>query len=122
MTTAERQDPRRDDSGVPAWMDGVLRLALKAGAHRRGMRVAPLAGGVSSDIYRVDAGGLTFCVKRALPKLKVAADWHAPVERNRFEVDWMRTVAALAPGSVPAILAEDPDAGAFAMTWLDPDR
>jgi aminoglycoside phosphotransferase (APT) family kinase protein len=82
----------------------------------------PLSGGVSSDIYRVDADGLTFCVKRALPKLKVAADWRAPVERNRYEVGWMRTAAGIVPDSVPGILGEDPAAGAFAMAWLPPDR
>ena len=30
------------------------------------------------------------CVKRALSRLKVAAEWHAPVERNRYEAEWMR--------------------------------
>jgi len=44
--------------------------------------LTPLAGGVSSDIYRVDDGDRVFVVKRALPKLKVEADWHADVRRN----------------------------------------
>ena len=66
--------------------------------------VEPLAGGVSSDIFRVDAGGRTFCVKRALPKLKVARDWRAPGSRNRSEVAWLRTVADLLPDNVPALL------------------
>ncbi|HEX4886215.1 MAG TPA: phosphotransferase, partial [Casimicrobiaceae bacterium] len=70
----------------------------------------------------VEAGTTTFCVKRALPKLKVAADWRAPVGRNRFEVEWLRVAAAIAPGAVPRILAEDPQAGAFAMEWLPPER
>jgi aminoglycoside phosphotransferase (APT) family kinase protein len=81
-----------------------------------------LPGGVSSDIYRVKTPLATFCVKRALPKLKVAADWRAPVGRNRHEVEWMRTAGAIVPGAVPRILAEDPEAGAFAMEWLPPER
>ncbi len=85
-------------------------------------RFTPLPGGVSSDIYRVDLPGRTLCVKRALPKLKVAADWRAPIERNRYEVEWLREVARIAPGVVPALLGEDPDAGAFAMEWLPPER
>jgi aminoglycoside phosphotransferase (APT) family kinase protein len=85
------------------------------------IQLTPLAGGVSSDIYRVDAGIRTFCVKRALPKLKVAGDWQAPVARNRSEVAWLRRVAAICPGHVPAILGDDPAGGAFAMTWLAPD-
>lgn len=80
-----------------------------------------LAGGVSSDIVRVDAGGRTFCVKRALPKLKVAGDWQAPVARNRSEVAWLARVAAICPGQVPRVLGEDPAAGLFAMEWLPPE-
>jgi aminoglycoside phosphotransferase (APT) family kinase protein len=80
-----------------------------------------LAGGVSSDIYRAECGSLTCAVKRALPKLKVAADWRAPVERNRWEVEWMRVAGGVVPEAVPAILGEDRAAGAFAMAWLPPD-
>jgi 5-methylthioribose kinase len=87
-----------------------------------------LAGGVSSDILRVDlsgraldpSAGRSICFKRALAKLKVAADWRAPVERNHAEVEWMRVAEELAPGSVPRILGEDEQAGAFAMEYLDP--
>jgi hypothetical protein len=39
---------------------------------------------VSSDVYRADLPVRSVCVKRALAKLKVAADWRAPVERNRW--------------------------------------
>jgi len=86
------------------------------------VQMEPLAGGVSSDIYRVQADGRTLCVKRALPKLKVAADWRAPVERNRYEVAWLREAGTIVPGAVPALLGEDPQAGAFAMEWLPPER
>lgn len=82
----------------------------------------PLAGGVSSDIFRVDVDGQTLCVKRALPRLKVAADWRAPVERNAYEAEWLRVAGSIVPGSVPRLLAEDSSAGAFAMEWLPPDR
>lgn len=44
------------------------------------------SGSVSSDIWRIEADGRVFCVKRALAKLKVAADWFAPVERDKYEV------------------------------------
>jgi aminoglycoside phosphotransferase (APT) family kinase protein len=81
----------------------------------------PLAGGVSSDIYRVEMPSGVICVKRALARLKVAADWRAPVERNRYEVEWMRVAGGIVPAAVPAILGEDREAGAFAMAWLPPD-
>jgi aminoglycoside phosphotransferase (APT) family kinase protein len=83
--------------------------------------LVPLAGGVSSDIYRVDLPVGSICVKRALPKLKVAAEWRAPVERNRWEVAWMRIAATVVPAAVPEILGEDRDAGCFAMAYLPPD-
>ena len=83
------------------------------------VEVTPLTGGVSSDIVRVQAQGRDFCVKRALSKLKVQADWRAPVERNHWEVEWMRTSAAIDPTCAPAVLAEDRDAGVFVMEFLD---
>jgi len=86
------------------------------------IRLTPLAGGVSSDIYRAELPGRTVCVKRALARLKVAAEWRAPVERNRWEVEWMRVAGAIVPPAVPAILGEDRAAGCFAMAYLDPER
>jgi aminoglycoside phosphotransferase (APT) family kinase protein len=84
------------------------------------VRVMPLTGGVSSDISLVEVDGRRFCVKRALPKLKVAAHWEAPVERNAAEVAWMRAVAQWLPQAVPKILGEDREAGLFAMDYLPP--
>jgi hypothetical protein len=80
-----------------------------------------LAGGVSSDIYRVDLATGPVCVKRALPQLKVSAVWEAPVERNRWEVAWMRTAAAIVPQFVPRVLADDAESRAFAMEFLAPE-
>ncbi|MCF3629639.1 aminoglycoside phosphotransferase family protein [Thalassospiraceae bacterium LMO-SO8] len=79
-----------------------------------------LAGGVSSDIWRADLARGPVCVKRALAKLKVKADWFAPVERNAFEVAWMETANGLQPGIAPRVLAHDADQGVFAMAYLDP--
>jgi 5-methylthioribose kinase len=83
-------------------------------------RWTPLTGGVSSDIWRVDLASGPLCVKRALPKLKVAADWHAPTSRNAYEWAWLRFASEHVPEAVPRPLAHDPDAGLFAMAFLDP--
>ena len=56
----------------------------------------------------VEEEGRHFCVKRALAKLRVKADWRVPVERNAYEAAWLKDAARLAPGSAPRILAEDP--------------
>ncbi|MBM3535581.1 MAG: aminoglycoside phosphotransferase family protein [Alphaproteobacteria bacterium] len=82
---------------------------------------APLTGGVSSDIWKVDFPSGPICVKRALAKLKVAQDWRAPVDRSRYEIRWFRTVARFLPKAVPSIVAADEEAGVFAMTYLDPE-
>ena len=84
------------------------------------VRIEPLTGGVSSDIFRVESRGRVMAVKRALPKLKVASDWHAPTERNRYEVAWMEVAGGAVPEAVPEILAHDEASGLFAMTYLDP--
>jgi len=82
----------------------------------------PLAGGVSSDIWRVELPDRTFCVKRALGRLKVQADWYAPVSRNAYEWAWLKFAATHAPDAVPAPIAHDPELGMFAMEYLDPER
>jgi aminoglycoside phosphotransferase (APT) family kinase protein len=86
------------------------------------VKITALSGGVSSDISLVEAGGRSFCVKRALPRLKVAALWEAPIERNAAEAAFMRAVARWLPRAVPRVLGEDAEAGLFAMDYLPPER
>jgi aminoglycoside phosphotransferase (APT) family kinase protein len=81
-------------------------------------RLAPLAGGVSSDIYLVEDGPDRFVVKRALPRLRVRDEWRADVRRNDVERAYLEAVGRLAPGSVPRVLFAHPAAGYFAMEYL----
>lgn len=104
-------------------------LALEASLRRMGLWEAgepvvltPLTGGVSSQIVRADIPRGALCIKRALSRLKVAAEWEAPVERNVAEVAWMRLAGKLIPGCVPQILGEDQVCRAFAMSYLDPSH
>jgi len=90
----------------------VLRLLRRAG-----LEIGPfeeLSGGVSSEIWKVG----DVCVKRALPRLRVAQVWEAPIERNRYERLWLQAAAAAAPGSAPRVLAWDDAAGVFAMEYV----
>lgn len=106
--------------GIPE-LEGKLRAAklipLGAQAH-----FTPLTGGVASDIWKVETGGTPFVVKRALPKLRVAADWHAPISRNKSEAGWLRVAKRIAPDAAPDVLFHDPDAGMFAMNFFPPER
>lgn len=101
----------------------VLAFLRKHGLARAGEvpGAEALAGGVSSDIWRIDleggAAGGSVVVKRALARLRVAQVWEAPVERNRYERLWLETANAIVPGVAPKILAGG-DEGLFAMEYL----
>ena len=77
-----------------------------------------LTAGVSSDIWRVDLPGGPVCIKRALAKLRVSADWRAPVERNLYEARWMKRANQAVPGAAPRLLGQDAESGALAMEFL----
>jgi fructosamine-3-kinase len=99
---------------------GILRHMglLAVGAKAHGER---LTGGVSSDIWRIDLDSGPICIKRALSRLRVAADWHAPVERNRYEARWMQRANAAVRGAAPRLLGADASVGALAMEYLPPE-
>ncbi len=108
--------------------DPVIAGDILAAMRRMGIAVDDaatgdrLTGGVSSDIWRIDAAAGPICVKRALAKLRVAADWQAPVERNLYEARWMQRANGAVPGAAPALLGQDETGGVLAMAFLPPDN
>jgi aminoglycoside phosphotransferase (APT) family kinase protein len=96
-------------------IDALDRMHLLAGVTPAGV---PLAGGVSSDIWRIDLPTGSICIKRALAKLRVNADWCAPVERNVYEARWMRVASRIVPNAVPEVLGQDEVTGTLAMAYL----
>jgi aminoglycoside phosphotransferase (APT) family kinase protein len=115
MTEAAPLSQTLDDNAIAA---ALLRIGLTSPGERP--RCRPLEGGVSSDIWLVELPGRRLCVKRALPRLKVAQLWEAPVARNRHEYAWFEAAGRICPDAVPPLLGEDPEAGLFAMEYLDP--
>jgi aminoglycoside phosphotransferase (APT) family kinase protein len=109
-------NPQTDHAALA---DALGRMALLAPGET--FTAETLSGGVSCDVWRVDLAGGSICVKRALPKLRVAADWRAPLERAGTEVDWYRLVAGIDPRLVPEILGEDRARHIFAMEYLRPE-
>jgi aminoglycoside phosphotransferase (APT) family kinase protein len=105
-------------SEVPDILDALRRMKV-VGANETPV-ITALSGGVSGDVFRVELASGTICVKRALPKLRVAAEWLAPVERIHSEVDWFRFAGEVEPGCVPRIIAEDKTAHLFAMNYFEP--
>jgi 5-methylthioribose kinase len=106
--------------GMDEIRSALLRMGLARPDDIRAM--TPLGGGVSCDVFVVDLPGGRICVKRALPKLRVAADWHAPPERAQTEVAWIRLIGGIDPKWVPRILGEDHHQHIFAMEYLPPER
>ena len=77
-----------------------------------------LTGGVSCDVWKVETPSGPIVVKRPLPQLRVAAEWHAPVERGTSEVRWLRRARGVDARIAPEVLAELPTGHAFAMRFL----
>ena len=107
-------------SNPPALKAALIRMGLVEDQDE--VKVTHLTGGVSSSIIKIDCADKSFCLKQALPKLKVAKDWFAPVERVFGEIDWLKTIAVFSPDSVPEILAKDQESGSFTMSFLAPEQ
>jgi len=84
----------------------------------RDVVLEPLTGGVSCDVWKVETPSGPIVVKRPLEQLRVAAEWHAPVERGQSEVRWLRRARGVDPRIAPEVLAELPTGHAFAMRFL----
>jgi aminoglycoside phosphotransferase (APT) family kinase protein len=103
-----------------SWEALLPRMFADAGIDATaGFSVEPLTGGVSSDIVRIRLkDGRDFAAKRALPQLKVATEWKAPLERNHYEVAWLRRANSVVPGAAPQVLAEDREYGVALLEYL----
>lgn len=84
--------------------------------------IEKLEGGVSSIILKVLSASKTYCIKQALPVLKVAKVWHAPVERIYSEINWLKAVAQILPGMVPEVLGVDRLTNSFIMPFFPPEH
>ena len=94
----------------------------KAGAP---VSVTPLSGGVASDIAKVTVGQAgtadqtIYCVKFALAKLRVKADWFAPVTRNKAEYQWLKTAAQISPDTTIQLYGHSERLNGFVMSYLE---
>lgn len=110
------------DNALVTASPNIVEVLIAGGFLPPGAKVEllPMAGGVSSDVFRLELPDGPVCVKRALPRLRVAADWRAPVERSHSEVEWLRFARAFAGEAVPQVLYEDRAASLFVMNFFDP--
>ncbi len=82
----------------------VAREVVAAAAE---LSVEELTGGVSGTVLAVRGPGVALVVKQALPKLRVAGEWRAPVRRTDTEAAALRLAARLVPGHVPPVVDSD---------------
>lgn len=139
MTTTSEQDSGLDERCAS------LLTELGLGCASDIIEVTPLTGGVASDIalVRVSSGGgsgggssggsvdspdsdsansvRNICMKFALPKLQVEADWFAPVERNSSEYSWLEAVSLISPNNSVRLYGCSPSLHGFAMEFLGGD-
>jgi aminoglycoside phosphotransferase (APT) family kinase protein len=98
----------------------LCEMGLIADGEQFGVRA--LSGGVSCDVYEVRTKKRAFCVKRALPRLRVAAEWYAPSERSESEVAWIGLVRGIDARWAPEILGEDRARHLFVMPYYPPEQ
>src|SRR5262249_50753003 len=70
----------------------------------------------------VEAGGRTYVVKRALPGVRGAKIWEAPVARSEAGWKWLNFVRAIVPNAVPRGLSHEADAAMIASQYLETQR
>lgn len=100
--------------------EGIVNGLRRAGVIGEGDPVfEPLAGGVSCDVWKVDTPGGPVVVKQALGRLRVEADWEAPVERSENEVRWLQRARSINIHLAPEVLAEFRSEHAFVMRFLE---
>ena len=100
------------------------RLFVSMGLAQQGEipRIVALTGGVSSSIYRVEWRSGVYCLKQALPQLKVVKEWRVPVDRVFAEIDWLKTAGTVVPQHVPRVLGQDDASKSFVMEYLADDH
>ena len=86
------------------------------------INITALTGGVSSNIFHLTTAQGQYCLKQALPQLKVAKQWLAPVDRVFAEIDWLQIVEKISPQSVPRVLGVDQASKSFVMQYLGPEN
>ena len=84
------------------------------------VKISPLLGGVSSDIWLLECGGIKHVVKQALPRLKVDAHWKANTRRNIAEQNFIQFLSSCSVGSVPKMVHADVEHSFFVMPYYGP--
>lgn len=113
----------RESTGVDAVGaagPGIRELLDRLGLLFEPLQAERLSGGVSSDIWLIQGADGPFVLKRPLEKLRVSANWTAPLDRGDSEAAWLAFASEAVPGRCPRVLGFDADAHAIALEYVDP--
>ena len=104
-----------------AWEEVIRVLSGEKPHHPCNQPVGiPLDGGVASDIRVIEGPHGPEVIKRALPKLKVAADWFSDPSRSSIEVAAIAAYSELiGPEHVPQVLWSRPHEHVFGMRLVN---
>ena len=83
--------------------------------------VRALTGGVASDIFSFRLGEELYCAKFALDRLRVKAEWRAPLARNSAEYAWLEFAARVAPQNAVRLYGHVPALHGFVMEFVGGD-
>jgi 5-methylthioribose kinase len=100
-------------------VENVRDYLLEKGIAREGadVEVYEFPGGVSSTVIKVTLDNRKMVIKQALHKLKVKAEWYAPLWRSHVEQDCIEYLSSILPhGSVPEIFFKDYENYLFVMS------
>lgn len=106
--------PMRRASAYVLAPDTASDYALTIGLNVEPGSARLLAGGVSSTVVMLE-GEPPVVLKQALPKLRVASEWHADPGRSETEAEALRLLHSITPEHVPTLLAADPEAHILAL-------
>lgn len=111
-------------AGVPD-ADAILRDLQDAGILATAAQLVPLSGGVSCEVWKVAAAGLSeqvrdanphgLVIKAPLATLRTPSLWQVDTSRGFAESEALRWYAGLTPASVPRVVWQHPSAPVMAV-------
>lgn len=99
-------------------IDGILARLVQRGVipSTDDVRVEPLPGGVSADVFAVTVGDRRLVVKQALRRLRVAQEWLSDPARVIVEAEAIAFARRVRPDNVPEVVDIDDELFIIAMT------
>jgi aminoglycoside phosphotransferase (APT) family kinase protein len=86
------------------------------------VKVKPLSGGVSNQVWKIETPQDRWVMKQALAKLKVKTKWYSDVARIYREQQAMQTMASLVPKrAIPEIIHQDAENYTYMMSCAPED-